>query len=136
MIFLKHYFQKYRLSLYINLGISYIFRSSSPNNPKEIIMNVSVVNLKDKKLNIILDKVVRNNCYFILGNIFKKEKIYYNFIIESDIDDINIINKYVNQDYVFSRLPYISNDNELAKIYLVNTFIKYLKKKNDKENNI
>lgn len=133
MLYLRHYLEKLKVVAYINLGISFIYECTESKTKKESLLNISMTDKDHQTINIQLEKINRNNCYFILGNIFKKTVCYYNLHIHTTNEEVEAISRYANTDFVFSKLPKISHDNELIKLYLVNTFIKYLKKRNERE---
>lgn len=131
MFFFKHWVEKIRLITYLNLGISYIYEDKSESEDKKPFYFVSVSDRNDNSIKIYLEKIERKNCYFIIGRIYQKTISYYNLKISTTDENIEIINKNINTNFVFSRLPYFSSDNEKVKLYLVNTFINYIKKKAD-----
>jgi hypothetical protein len=129
MIFYRHWFEKIRLILYLNLGISYIFEDKTEEGDKKPFYFVSVSSKNDTVIKINLEKIERKNCYFIIGRIYQKTLSYYNLRINTTDDTIDILNKTSGVNFIFSKLPYFSDDNERVKLYLINTFINYIKKR-------
>lgn len=121
--------------LYLNLGITYIYELEKPSDIKEMMFNLTLTNKDNNTIVIKLEKSIKSNCYFILGKFYKNDMHYYNLHINSVDDTVDKIKEFKNIDFVFGNLPEISKDNELAKLYITNVFLKYLKRRKEKTEN-